>query len=47
MKELFEFLNMQSGERLFWYGVVFIFTVYLVMQGLVYIFQSIFKCKNK
>lgn len=46
MKDLFEFLNQQSGERLFWYGIVFMVVVYNIMQGLVYIFQSIFNRKK-
>jgi len=40
MKEFYDFLNQQSGTRLFGYGVVFLATVYYIMQGLVYIFQS-------
>lgn len=45
MKELLEFLNEQDADRLIGYGVVFSASVYFVMQGLVYITQSIFKRK--
>lgn len=43
MKELFEFLNQQSGNRLAFYGVIFLCSVYFIMQGLVYMCQAIFK----
>lgn len=43
MENLFEFLNQQNGDQLAGYGVVFI---YYVMQGLVDIFESIFRCKK-
>ena len=47
MENLFEFLNQQSGDRLFGYAVVFLVFTYYVMQGLVYIFQAIFQNKKK
>ena len=46
MEILLDWLDSQSGERLFGYGVVFIWTMYYVMQGLVYIFQSVFRRKK-
>ncbi len=46
MSELFNFLNHQSGGRLFGYGVIFLLSVYWIMQGLVYIFSAIFKSKK-
>lgn len=46
MKELFDFLNSQSSGRLVLFAIVFISTVYYIMQGLVFIFQSIFNKKS-
>jgi len=43
METLFEFLNQQSSGRLLGYGVIFLVSVYYIMQGLIYIFQAIFK----
>lgn len=42
MKTLFDFLNSQSGDRLVGYGIVFLISVYYIMQGLVYIAQAMF-----
>ena len=46
MKELFEFLNHQSGERLVGYGIIFLVFTFYIMQGLVCIFEAIFKNKK-
>ncbi|SOU89464.1 hypothetical protein TNO010_400039 [Tenacibaculum finnmarkense genomovar ulcerans] len=46
MENLFEFLNQQNGDQLAGYGVVFVVFIYYVMQGLVDIFESIFRCKK-
>ncbi|GEM_PF-2624793 len=43
MKELFEFLNQQNGNRLFWYGIIFIITVICITSMFEGIFESIFK----
>jgi hypothetical protein len=40
---LLEFLNEQSGIRILLYGIVFCVTAYFVMQGLVLIFQAMFR----
>ena len=45
MEILFKFLNEQSGDRLFFYGLVVLISIYYIMQGLVYIFGGIFKNK--
>lgn len=42
MKTLFDFLNSQSGDRLVGYGIVFLISVYYIMQCLVYIAQAMF-----
>lgn len=42
-KKIFEFLNRQSDDRLFGYGIILIGLVALIMQGLVSIFQAIFQ----
>lgn len=46
MKELFDFLNSQSDEILFGYGIVFCISMYYITQCLVFIFESIFNKKN-
>ena len=50
MKEILEFLNEQSGLRLFGYGLVLIIIVVVIMNGLNSIFESIssiFKTRHK
>ena len=46
MEKLFEFLNQQSGARLFGYACLFIIITIVVMDGLVAIFNPICN-KNK
>jgi len=46
MTELFEFLNQQSGDRLFFFGAVFIVSIYLIGQTMIYIFGDMFRRKN-
>jgi hypothetical protein len=46
MRELFEFLNGQNGERLVGYSIVFIIVTYLVIEGIVDIVRAITKVKK-
>jgi len=47
MQNLFNFLDHQSGSRLFWYGVLLVIVVGLLMEGLVLIFDAIASIFNK
>ncbi len=42
MTEFFEFLNQQSGDRLFFFGVMFILTLYFIFQIIIYVFGDAF-----
>lgn len=46
MKELYDFLNSQSDERLLGFGIVFCISMYYITQSLVFIFHSIFNKKS-
>lgn len=43
MKELIELLNKTDGNRLFGYCLVFLISLYICVQGLVYIMHEIFR----
>jgi hypothetical protein len=45
MTELFNFLNAQSGDRLFGYSIVFLLALYIVFTGISGIIWSIRKPK--
>lgn len=50
MKELFDFLNAQSGDRLLGYGLILIIALFIIVNGLMSIVSSItsiFKNKQK
>ena len=44
---LFEFLNMQSDERLFGYTVAFLIVSFWFFQTVSYVVEKIFKKKKK
>jgi hypothetical protein len=46
MKELIEILNQTSGIRVFFYCLVFLGTLGIVGETIVYVFRSLFN-KNK
>jgi len=46
MKELFDFLNAQNGDRLFWYGILFILSVFAITSMIENIFSSIFRYRK-
>ena len=43
MSEILEFINNTSGQRLFLCAIVLCICTYISVQGLVYIFHSIFQ----
>jgi hypothetical protein len=44
MENFLQFLSKSSGDRVFWYGLVFLIAVYIIVEGIVEIFK-IFKKK--
>jgi len=47
MKDLYEFLNSQSGDKLFFYGVFTLLFIYGVFEGIADIIKSFRKHSKK
>lgn len=41
MKEILQELNRHSGERVFFYGIVFVFSLWILLRGIAFIIECI------